>query len=499
MSSLSTDGLTRNELEQLIERLLHTIENQAKTIEEKDKTIEEQAKTIKQLKEVVAELREKKEDSSNSGKPPSSDSPKEREKRRRRKRNLKRRAKRKQGAQKGHEGHHRQLVPPECVDQIVDCHAEDCDCGAGSTTNTHVERHQVFEIPPISPEVIEYRIHSNNCAECGKTNQGKLPEGVTQSPFGPRLVALICLLTGLYRMSKRQTARFLQTILGVTISTGAICRCEKRMSGALAKPVGDLLQHIQKQSVKHTDATSWRQSGLRRQLWTIATTLTTVFVITLNGTMDTVKRLLGKPIGILVSDRAKAFLFWPKNKRQVCWAHLIRMFVKFTERSGESYRIGEELLARTRMLFMLWHRVRDGTLKRSSFRQYTYGIRKTFRGLLEEGKTCTHKRTAGSCRELLKLFESMWTFVRVEGVEPTNNHAEQEIRHLILWRRTSFGTQSESGSLYIGRIGSVVSTLRKQRRDVLEYLTSAYRANLEGGQPPSLLPSESTCHGFRCL
>ena len=460
---------------------------------ERDKQLAEKAKQLAERDTLIAKLtaevealkEELNKNSSNSGKPPSTDTPKEREVRQKRKR----RSQRKRGAQKGHKGHHRQLLPPEQVDHILDCYPENCGCGEEPPPDSvKVVRHQVFEIPPITPEVTEYRLHSVTDSN-GKTHQAKLPEGVSESPFGPRLVALICLLTGLYRLSKRQTAHLMESILGVAISIGAICRCEKRMSGVLAKPADELLEHAREQSVKHSDATSWRESGLRRQLWTIATTLVTVFAVTLNGTMETVKKLLGAPKGILVSDRARVFLFWPAKCRQVCWAHLIRMFVKFTERPGASTRIGEELLACTDLLFQLWHRVQDGNLKRSTFRQYSYGIRKDVRKLLEEGERCKHKKTAGSCKELLKLFDSMWTFTRVEGVEPTNNHAEQEIRHLVMWRRTSFGTQSESGSFYIARMASVVATLRKQERDVLEYLTEANRASLAGGPIPSLLPN----------
>jgi transposase len=504
MFSLSTVELTRIELEQTveqqaqiieqqaqsIEQQAQIIEQQAQSIEQQAQIIEEQAQTVVQMKEEIGDLREKQEEnSSNSGKPPSTDSPKDREKRRRTQRKLKNNVKRKRGAQKGHDGHHRALVPPERVDHIVDCHPDACECGREPKTavEVNVERHQVVEIPPITPDMTEFRVHSSKCP-CGKVNQGRLPDGVTQSPFGPRLVALVCLLTCLYRMSKRQAAHLLSCILGVSISTGAIIRCENRMSAAIAQPVEAVKGYILEQYVKHADATSWRESWLRRQLWTIATVWASVFIITIDGTMQTVQRLLSKTVGILVSDRARVFSFWPLENRQVCWAHIIRLFVKFAERSGESHRIGEALLAHSAKLFDLWHRVRDGTLKRGSFRQYSYEIRKAVRRLLEEGKECKHKKTRGSCKDLLRTFDAMWTFIRVEGVEPTNNHAEREIRNLVIWRRTSFGTQSERGSRYIERMATVVSTLRKQERDVLEYLTAAYQASLLHQSPPSLLP-----------
>jgi transposase len=135
-----------------------------------------------------------------------------------------------------------------------------------------------------------------------------------------------------------------------------------------------------------------------------------------------------------------------------------------------------------------WYRVRDGTLRRSTFRQYMGVVRWMVRQQLEAGAACGCARTAGTCRELLALEPALWTFVRVEGVEPTNNAAERALRHPVLWRRTSHGTESEAGSRFVENILSVVATCRQQGRNVLEFLTDCCRASLEGVAPPRLLP-----------
>jgi len=139
-------------------------------------------------------------------------------------------------------------------------------------------------------------------------------------------------------------------------------------------------------------------------------------------------------------------------------------------------------------MFEWWYRVRDGTLKRSSFRVYISTVRIRIRELLRQGETCAHKRTAGTCKEILKVEPALWTFVRREGVEPTNNAAERALRHGVIWRKTSFGTQSARGSLFVERMMTVVATLRQQNRNVLDYLTDACEAALQGDPPPSLLP-----------
>jgi transposase len=128
--------------------------------------------------------------------------------------------------------------------------------------------------------------------------------------------------------------------------------------------------------------------------------------------------------------------------------------------------------------------VRDGTLSRATFRKYISEIRPCFREELERGATCVCAKSAAVCRDLLRLGEALWTFVRVEGIEPTNNTVERALRHAVLWRNTSYGTDSEAGSRFIENILSIVATCRQQGRDVLDYLSLSCEAVLRGDRPP---------------
>ncbi|WP_089933261.1 IS66 family transposase [Candidatus Entotheonella palauensis] len=139
-------------------------------------------------------------------------------------------------------------------------------------------------------------------------------------------------------------------------------------------------------------------------------------------------------------------------------------------------------------MFAWWHRVRDGTLKRSTFRSYMTPIRRDVERLLAAGSQCGVAKTEGTCREILKRREALWTFVQVEGVEPTNNTAERSIRPGVQWRKTGFGTQSQAGSRFVETLMTVVATLKQQNRNVLDYLTTAHEAALCGAPAPSLLP-----------
>lgn len=158
------------------------------------------------------------------------------------------------------------------------------------------------------------------------------------------------------------------------------------------------------------------------------------------------------------------------------------------DRGGASAEVGRRLLGHSERLFDWWHRVRDGTMARSTFRSKVAMTRSSFRDDLRLGLTCGHSKTAGTCRELLAGETHLWSFARVEGVEPTNNDAERALRHGVIYRKTSGGTDSESGSRFVERILSVVATCRQQEISVLDNLTRCYRAHLDGTPIPSLIP-----------
>ncbi len=160
------------------------------------------------------------------------------------------------------------------------------------------------------------------------------------------------------------------------------------------------------------------------------------------------------------------------------------------ERGGRSQEIGEGLRDQARQMFHWWHQVRDGTLTHAQFRVLMRPLRRHVARLLKAGQTCGVAKTEGVCREVLKVYEALGTFVRVEGVEPTNNAAERAIRPGVLWRKGRFGTQSAQGSRFVEAMMTVVATLKQPHRNVLAYLTDACQAAYIGLPAPSLLP----CH-----
>jgi transposase len=281
----------------------------------------------------------------------------------------------------------------------------------------------------------------------------------------------------------------LKDAYGLDVSLGSISNMERIASAALEKPVEKAAQYVRERAQVHQDETGWYQRGSRAWLWVATTPLVAVFVIALSRGTDVAKKMLGETFpGTLISDRWCAYRWVDALRRQLCWAHLLREWAGFIERGGDAKRIGELLLSETLVMFEWWHRIRDGTLARSTFKRKMLPLMREVGRLLRDGAVCPDDKVAGTCRDILKLEDALWTFVYSVGVAPTNNMAEQDLRTAVIWRKLSFGTWSEPVSRFVERMLTVVTTMRKQNRNVLDYLTAAIQARLHGRGAPSLLP-----------
>lgn len=397
---------------------------------------------------------------------------------------------RKKGGQRGRVGRARVLLPVDEVTQVVPCKPSHCaDCNAAlAGDDTSPERHQVTEIPRVAPTVIEYQVHALKCA-CGVVTHGRLPEEVTYSAFGPRLQALVVMLSAVYRMSKRNIQRLMADYLSINLSVGSISKLEASMSQTLEQPVEEARLLVREQPIAHADETGWREGSSKAWLWTVVTSVAVVFAVRLSRGAKVAKELLGEQFkGLLVTDRWSGYRWVGLAQRQLCWAHLIRDFQKLADSRGPAVAIGKALGEQADLLFRAWHQVRDGTSTRTQFQaEVTQRIRPEVQRLLKEGASMPKdSERKGMCAALLAVELALWTFVTVEGLEPTNNVAERTVRHVVLWRLTSFGTQSPAGSRYVERMLTTVATLRLRKRHVLDYLTAACDAANRGKPTPSL-------------
>jgi hypothetical protein len=304
--------------------------------------------------------------------------------------------------------------------------------------------------------------------------------------------ATVGYLTGRIGASQREVHEIFATLYQTAVSVGSVGALEQAVSAALATPVAEAQPYVQRQPVRNADETSWREKGQRRWLWISVTPLVTIFRLLKTRGAVGAKELLGEVVwGIIGTDHYAGYHWIDPRQRQLCWAHLKREFVAWSERPGETARIGLALLAVEKQLFVLWYRVRDGTLAAADFQVAMLPLMARVHALLQEGVSGADAKVQGTCRNLLKREAALWTFVWEPGVDPTNNSAERPLRRAVLWRRRSFGTQSEAGSQFVERILTAVTTLRQQRRDVLEYLTAACAAAICKSPAPSLLPLTS--------
>jgi transposase len=403
---------------------------------------------------------------------------------------------RKRGGQPGHRGTYRALPPVEQVDEVVAVVPECCRHGQQLFPESvgrgrgRIWRHQVVELLPLAVRVTEYQMAVRRCAACGQRTRGALPAGVPRRAFGPRLTAVVALLSGRYRLSRREVRRLLRDLWEVRLSLGAVVRQEQAESATLAPVAEEAQGAVQQADVVNTDETGWRQEQQRAWPWTAVTAELTVCRIDRSRRGVAVEALLAADCaGVIGSDRWSAYRRFPAERRALCRAHLKRDFEGLVDRGGEAEPIGRWGLAETARLFAFWHRFRAGEYDRKALERRLIPLQARPGRLLRRGQENPDQEAAALCRGLRKWWAALWTFAEVEGVDPTNNAAERALRPAAPWRKGSFGSDSETGSRFAERPLTVVATCRQQGRSWLDFLVATAAAVLRGDPPPSLIPA----------
>jgi len=399
-------------------------------------------------------------------------------------------SRKRRGGQVGHKRHLRELVPPERLTSAVEIKPPTCTgCGhALDGQDPEPIRHQVAELPEIRPEVIEYRLHRLTCPGCGAANRAKLPGDVPRGAFGPRLQAWAGLLSGAYRLSKRQVQRLFADLLGLSISTGMVAKLQRQAGEVLAGPMAEITRAVREASAVHVDETGWREAGKKAWLWVAVSAGATAFGVHRSRGHDGLKALLGEDPGrdqVIISDRFPTYTRAPN--RQLCWAHLRRDMQAMIDRASGGESVGRRLLEQSRWVFTWWRRLGEGSIARTTLGSYVSGLKGVVGLLLRQGSACGCASTAKVCRKILEAEKHLWTFAEVEGVAPDNNAAERALRHGVIWRKLSLGTASPAGSRFVERLLSVVETCRQRGQSVATYLTACFLATRSGQPIPSPL------------
>jgi transposase len=447
---------------------------------------------IKQLEDRIIQLEKRIEElerllgmnSRNSSKPPSSDPPGMSNKQPRHRH-------KKRGARNGHQPHLRELMPEKLVQKNIHLKPQACTCGSTNLEETDQEplRHQVVDIPPIEPQVTEYVQHLFQCKDCGELIYQPLPDDVKRKHFGPGVLAIVAVLTGMLNISKRKALAMMNQVFSVPMSLGGLSNCEAQLVNALELPYKEVAQHVRVQQAAHADETGWPRGNRQKGwLWTLCCSTAAFFMVHTHRGQDAAQKLLGTFAGILHCDRWSGYNCFG-GLRQLCWAHLKRDFQALSECKGPMGRVGSELFHLAKHILYLRKRVRDGTLTWQTFQRRMEPLMKRTEKLLARGANCGQS-LSGRCRRILNSKQHLWTFVQDARVEPTNNLAERIVRQGVLWRKGSFGTQSERGGHYVERILTVCATCRLQGRSVIEYLRDVCHCHLNDIAVPSLINPE---------
>lgn len=454
----------------------------------------EQAEQITALAAEVRELEarlNRNGNSSNSSRPPSSDPPWAPKQARHKP------SGRKRGGQRGHPGKQRQVLAAEEVDERHEYRPRQCEqCEAPLPADLPLEEkawvHQVFELPEVRPHVSEHVRWACRCPQCGRKNWAPLPPGVSPSGYGPRAHATTAWLTGKGRLSRRNARECLRELFRLPVALGTVSKLEKRVSTALAGAYAEVRDAVQAEPVLHADETRWREGASHPWLWVLASSCYCLLTLTDRRNREALRGMLGASGGedagrTLISDRYGVYGDRKPEQRQYCWAHLDRDFLAVSQSQDPLAFLGAYCLEEVDTLFAGWHRFREGRLTRAELAAKMAPVQKRLRTWLSWGEAAGGKKLAGFFGNLLVNWESLWVFLRVEGVEPTNNRAERLLRPAVLWRKTSYGTQSETGRRYAERMLTVSGTLGLQGRSVFAFLMGCCEAAVNAIAPPTLL------------
>ena len=451
-----------------------------------DEQIEKLTARVASQDERIAKLeRQLGRSSRNSSQPPSADPPSQPKR-------SKSPTGRKQGAQGGHEGKGRPLLPAWAVDGVVEHWPTACGCGhlfgdADRVAIGQPARRQVEELPVMAVHVTEHRAQRVRCPGCGAPRSGEFPGEVVASAFGPRLQAAIVTLSVRNRISRRDVVELCEQLFASRILTGTVDAILARTADALIVPCEDLLERVRSAQAVNMDETGWRLRGSQRAIWGMFTERHAVLQITASRHDDHAKNLLADSTAIVTSDRWWAYNHLPIRRRQICWSHLQRDFEFLAEGRGSDKDLGQAGLAVCEQLFWAWE-IYAHTGERPELQRRVRLLQRQLKAMLREHSTkhARYRESRRFARAMLKIWAALWTFARWPGVQPTNNHAERCLRGAVIYRKLSLGSQSQAGEQRIARLLSAHTTCRLQGRSLHAYLIDVLAARAAARPAPLL-------------
>lgn len=450
------------------------------------------------VRELELELARAKKDSSTSSKSPSSDIVKPPAKK---PGTGRQRQKSKRGGQTGHQRNLRKLLPPERVDEEILHEIDDAEVRELQLTSTdEFEVVQHVELLDMPMYVTEHRLRKY-LNPAGETVLPQVPELCGQPIFGPRLLAMIGWLKSRAHCSYSTIATWMSDVLQIPVSRGYLAKlCNGVISASLEEAHEELKQAIPQQPQLGSDETSLKNNGKKHWIWCITAPLFTLFHIASSRSRSVLEELIGMAYaGAVHFDYFSANCSFAWNfdiRAQYCWSHLVRDIRFLSKLPDKMVRAwSEQLLDRSRRLFLAWHRrheMSDEGFHRSMIThrdRFLEIVRKPPDSREATNLTDRFRTVALEDGSHYDMSQDYFRFMFEPGVEPTNNHTEQQVRHCVIDRRITQGTRSEAGQRYHERMWTAIATCDKQERGFFHFLHESITAHLTGQTVPSLLPN----------
>jgi len=267
-----------------------------------------------------------------------------------------------------------------------------------------------------------------------------------------------------HRVTRRGITEIMGSIFGVSISTGAVCNVAERVSEASIPVVGLIKRYIASATALNIDETGWKNKGKRCYLWTFVALRAVFFLISPSRGAKVLKEVLGEHFaGIITSDDHSAYhSYHKKGIRQLCWPHLIRKLkaLKDGRSSPHAYCFAKNMLKEAGAIFTIWHAFKANGGSRDQLWEKTLPIQERIRDYCQIFLNSKDPLVSTRAKKTLANFDHLFTFLKYEGVDPTNNSAEQKLRPAVQWRKICFGSQSNIGMRFTERLSTVVGTCR---------------------------------------
>lgn len=486
LEKISVNPSTLEEAKACIAQLVQLVLAQQVQIETQQKEIDALKAEVETLRESVANGRRS---SRNSHNPPSSDSPEQRARRPKKKPSS-----RSKGAQPGHPKHERTLLPGEQVDQTHRYFPDArCHCGGELVMQTQPSyRHQVFELPEVKFQVTEHQLYKGCCSACDAQHTAAWPDSIPSGQMDAGLISTIVLLSGQFHLSMRQIQTYLKQIWQLDFSVGAISQAQGKANQWMGDVYRDIGEHVRQSEVAYADETRHFRGSEQRWLWTLVTTSACFFMVHYSRGKMAARELLSGFKGYLITDHYSGYNDYPHDRRQLCWAHLIRHFQQISERKGQCGDVGKRLLLIAHVLFKTCHQYRHDPDQRWRYRRRIKRLRESFRRTLIVGSELGHLepkgRTANQCRHLLKDEQMCWTFLNHPAIGLTNNEAERAERPYVIWRKLSFASQSHQGDQFRPMVLSIVTTAKLLQVNTAKFLREICNQGIRDGTVTVRLP-----------